>query len=311
MPNNDSQQMLYQFISDYVLDLVKGTTVREPERAKRKKRAVFEDSHVKDSYWHKYYFNDYDFIEINKSSPFLSDEHALITFIIDECMLLEAHTNPYRDDIAQGIIDMAVAHFLSQEHKNVIKSVIEIYNAWAKETYEGNKIAHSIGIDFTESAPGAVNIKKYADADFLKILGSAYDSLMVLSAEGNIYDVFTLDRHAADKEYNSNLKAPISFIHLAEWADTDKVALSLTRNGEILIFKKQKLLFAKRRGTWRYFPHEHILQKRLKTPTVGEISRETRLAVYLTALDVSFSRGGACLGIVSGDEPCPSCIPTA
>jgi hypothetical protein len=69
--------------------------------------------------------------------------------------------------------------------------------------------------------------------------------------------------------------------------------VTLNRNGEILIFKENSLVFAWRRGRWRHFAHPPILQQ---MRTVKD--KALRACIYETCLDVSFGRSGGCIGVV-------------
>jgi len=76
-----------------------------------------------------------------------------------------------------------------------------------------------------------------------------------------------------------------------------RVALSLNRGGEILLFRDGRLHFALRSGRWSFLPHEPILAQ-MRTPHDNDVRR----AVYETCLDASFARTGACIGIVSSSR---------
>jgi hypothetical protein len=110
--------------------------------------------------------------------------------------------------------------------------------------------------------------------------------MYLCGSDGRVFTVAML-AHQLDVDY-----APHRLGSIAGWCSNTRVAVALTRSGEILVFKDKKLQFAKRRGIWQYYPHETII-KRL---AVG--SSELRQAVYETCLDVSFARTGGCISIL-------------
>jgi hypothetical protein len=71
------------------------------------------------------------------------------------------------------------------------------------------------------------------------------------------------------------------------------MAVALNRTGEILVLQDQKLLFARRSGSWHFLTPEAVVTQ-LGRPGHSEV----RTAVLETALDVSFARSGGCIGIV-------------
>jgi hypothetical protein len=72
-----------------------------------------------------------------------------------------------------------------------------------------------------------------------------------------------------------------------------RVAMALNRLEEIMIFRDQQLLFARRSGRWSFLTHKPII-----TQMGTGIAHRVRGAVYVSSLDASFARTGACVGIV-------------
>jgi DNA integrity scanning protein DisA with diadenylate cyclase activity len=87
--------------------------------------------------------------------------------------------------------------------------------------------------------------------------------------------------------------------HIAEWTtrkDT-RLALSLNRLGEILIFRQEEILFARRSGRWHFLTHAPVIAQ-MNVPRDIQL----RTAIYETCLDASFARTGACIGVVSREN---------
>ena len=303
MPKN-AYAIIKDFIDEFIIEMIPGTIASDIQKAKKR----YTKRHVTNLYEHRIYLSDeIHFFSITKSKPFSTKEHTLISDIIDEALSRGAFDDTYRDEISKGIIELAIAKYAGGQLWETIKGVLELYNSWSSQTYEGNRISHNIGVHLSGTPELFANrIIQFKDEDYLKILGSSYDSILTLSPAGSIKGLEILARETLSEL--EKLDAPISMAHIAAWAQAKKVAISLTRNGEILLFKDKKLSFAKRRGAWRYFPHELILRDTLQIPDF-DISRDLRVAVYRTALDVAFSRGGACIGIVPSVEGLEACIP--
>ena len=299
----DNFNPIKKFIDDYICRMIPGTRVGDVEKAQRR----FNGKHSDQTYIHKIYLEDQiHYFDVIKSKPFSKEEHNLIRDIIDEGFTKRVFEDPYRDDLSKGIVEVAIAKFIGKKRWNVVKNVLELYDSWSSQTYEGNRISHNIGIHprgMTELFP---SLPDHQDEDYLKILGSGHSTMLTLSAGGSIQRLELLSRH--EEAELDKLDAPISLGHIAEWAQASKVAISLTRNGEILLFENSSLVFAKRRGSWRYFPHSLIRKESMQIHEM-DISSNIRAAIYRTALDVAFSRGGACIGIIPSNQGIKTCVP--
>ena len=98
-------------------------------------------------------------------------------------------------------------------------------------------------------------------------------------------------------------RGPLSFLPVAYWTSQQRYAFCLSRNGDILIFKNRQLFFAKRRGKWLHFSHQAYLAELGYQGHGG--SRGTIEALYLSLLDVSFRRKGACIGFFKKNAVTP------
>jgi hypothetical protein len=84
---------------------------------------------------------------------------------------------------------------------------------------------------------------------------------------------------------------------VADWSTGDRIGVVLNRNGEILIFKRKRLVFARRRGVWHHFTHDPIIRQ------MGRVgSEDLRQAVYEACLDVSFARTGGCIALAKSNR---------
>lgn len=241
--------------------------------------------------------------QIRRTQPFQPEEKKIIEcFLTKIPRLYESWNSPYKQDTISSVMSEFVATSVSDEKHEIIQYVISIFSEWAQQTYEGQRIAHSIGITSHPTSFAANNsssIKKLSNNDFLKVLSNGHDTILCLTSKGKIQKHLSL----TPPTDTSAGYYPIRYAALAEWTkDNDNIVATLNRNGEILLFKDGNICFAKRRGKWRYFAHESLLRQ----ITNGALGKKTpldlRREIYLTALDISFSRTGGCIGVVNGSK---------
>jgi hypothetical protein len=58
-------------------------------------------------------------------------------------------------------------------------------------------------------------------------------------------------------------KSPMRHAHIAEWTSEHqaRIAMTLNRLGEILIFRERELIFARRAGHWHYLTHDPVISQ--------------------------------------------------
>ena len=126
---------------------------------------------------------------------------------------------------------------------------------------------------------------------------SGHDTLLVCNRDGFILRHEIVSGHKWEEE-SDNIYAPLCFAPLAYSSIGKDFVICLNRLGEILIFKEGKLYVAYRRGKWCFFKHDEYI----KEMTAGNAALEPLCSsIYLTMLDVSFSRSGGGIGLLSKD----------
>lgn len=205
-------------------------------------------------------------------------------------------------------IEQAIAQSISEEHAQTVYRVLQVYTQWASETHEGKRTSHTTGIHFNQSKPGASDFYASRHVGCLKTLGSTEDTLLAIGGDGTILGMELVSVRLNNYKKNRDILAPIHKADIAMWTNTrQKAAISLTEQGDILIFKDKQLLFAKRRSHWRSFPHRLIMGEVIPDSLSRE-ERESRKAVYLTALDIALTHRGACLGVFPGPDSLSRCL---
>jgi hypothetical protein len=174
--------------------------------------------------------------------------------------------------------------------ENIILRAIDQLALWATRLYEGKPVVASIG--FTSDPSNAtVTFHEISQLDFSSVLSNGFDTLLSFDFEGRLGGHFPLAQSGVAPAF-----APYRQGLVAEWAKQGRVALVLNRLGEILVFKDQKLLFARRSGIWHFLTHEPVLTQ------MGYYEKAVRTAVYESCLDASFARTGACVGLLSSSK---------
>lgn len=199
---------------------------------------------------------------------------------------------PLKDDLLSTFQRRVVAEAAAEpgEGANLL-TVIDQMALWATRLYEGAPIASAIGIDPTVSGLKSLPLKSLAEQDFFAVLSNGFDTMLTLSRHLNFTGHVVLDATPAARGY-----CPWRHSAIAAWTSGAKgrIAVVLNRLGEILIFRDGQLLFARRSGKWNFLTHGPIIRQ-MGVPKDEDI----RKAIYETALDASFARTGACIGVIA------------
>lgn len=204
-------------------------------------------------------------------------------------------TGPLKGDLLSIFQRRVVARAVADEDSEAaVLAVIDQLSAWATRLYEGAPISSAIGI-LPETAPDlTLTLSDFASHDFGAVLSNGFDTLLEFSQD------LKFVRHAVVgiDDAIAVSYCPWRNTAIAQWTmiEPRRIAIVLNRLGEILIFRQGQLLFARRSGTWHFLTHEPIIRQ-MHIPR----DQAVRKAVYETALDASFSRTGACIGVVSSD----------
>lgn len=286
------RQILEGIVNGHIVDLFPGAEIREDVgNPKQRKYAVYSkgqsEIRLKEIDGTSFY--------ITRAQPFTKQELKVIHDIVEiayEYSDLELPTQKYLNSssLSRTVAKSLVKENDGSDFETLISLVIDTLEKWSAQTYEGNRISISIGID--PDSPGNQNaFDKYVSEDFAKVLTNGYDTIIEFSKAGGLKQYRGLDKTG------DHTKAPFRYSAFCNYTNKNQqYAFVLNRNGEILIFRSGELVFAKRRGDWRLFTHESVMKQ------IAFGSRKTnddlRNAIYESALDVSFARCGGCIGFV-------------
>ena len=244
-----------------------------------------------------------DDVYIFRAIPFTETEQHIARNILAEWKKI--FSTPRIDDYAAVCIRQAqligIAKILSPKRHVTVLGILNLLSFWSSETYEGEKISFSVAIDEADPRPAQVNFFDVCKEDYAKVLTSGCDTLLVCNAEGGI--TAYCEALMPDEKEAAHVYAPLPFLPVAYWTSQQRCAFCLSKNGDILIFKNRQLFFAKRRGKWLHFSHQAYLAELGYQGQGG--NRGTIEALYLSLLDVSFRRKGACIGFFKKNAVTP------
>ncbi len=240
--------------------------------------------------------------EIKRLQSFTTIESSVISNIFN--IALGYNTLP--DSLQKYLVTNTISKVIASSICNIssltevdrIAQLIDKLEHWANETYEGHGISFAISIHLdnneVENKPSnSITIDEILKEDFTKVISNAYDTVLEFTNEHTFIKHKVIELH--DMEYY----VPFRYLAFAEYTRVNKcVVFVLNRNSELLIIYEGSLLFAKRRGDWRFFSEKIQSQLQFKTRLNTDSSRSLYEAIYQSILDVSFARTGACIGII-------------
>ena len=245
--------------------------------------------------------DDYRLI-LKRGRPFQTFEINLLKSILSEMNkihLLNIEDESYITVLQYNAIEKSICSSVSDDE--TVDSMFGILNyleKWSARTYEGNKIARGIIInqnaDLSEQDE-VINYTNLMDKDFFALLSDGQDSYIEFDKKGNLIGYIQLN-----KTKKSQSIAPYKYENLSKYCNDKKVGIVLTENGDVLIFKNNNLLFAKRLGGWNIYSHEEVIQ--LLSYRGNYSLKDIRRSIYYTALDISFAYSGGCIVYLNKDK---------
>ena len=225
---------------------------------------------------------------IRRDTGFISEELQLVDDFVEEVVALNSSVEKeFRAELFSFIPLRVITRYLGGFES--VRLILAQFEMWSSRTYEGGSITSSIGVD-PSSQDSGVSLEDMFKQDFSAVLSNGFDTLIVANVDGELVGSGILGT------VEDNLIAQYSPYRLGaitQWAEGERIALVLNRLGEQLVFTRNKLLFAKRRGEWHYYPSDtHI--KQMRPPQ----NKELRKAIYQSCLDISYSRTGGCIIVI-------------
>jgi len=229
---------------------------------------------------------------LKRSQDFEAADADFVEGLVDQLSKLESIADtPLLDDLVNPLLRRTVAVRVCPDASEVVAAVLGQYESWAEQTYEGRRIAAAVGVETDNVAPTGAKLIEVFRSPFGSVLANGLETFIKVGRSGDLIGYQEYESHPDD----ASRFAPLRFCRLAAWSRDSRVGLGLSRNGEILVFANQRLIFAKRRGIWRHFTHS-ALTKRIALQ--NSFKPDLCKAVYQTSLDVSFAKTGGGIALI-------------
>ena len=178
--------------------------------------------------------------------------------------------------------------------EKTLYSILTQIEAWAAKTYEGQKKTFGIVL-CTDTFPADVATFDYVDflkSDYSATINDGIYSAVELYADGTFKEHLTINSSICDQSPS----IPYPFGGFANLCTAEKIGILLTDSGDILIINDKKLCYTKHNGHWLRSMADKVIDKIASVLCLDK--RQKAEAIYQAIVDVSYSRGGACIGII-------------
>lgn len=242
--------------------------------------------------------NDEYRLIIRREQPFKKFELQLVRAILEELNNVYKYNITevaYKKSLQQYALEKAICKSISDKSTETLLSLIYELSLWGSRTYEGERPSFGFIVspkNLTDKTKTPIHFSKILSRDFSTMISDGINGVMFINSKGMLISYYNVPNIS-----NQNVYAPFDYIRMAKACQKGRVGVTLINNGDLLLFSEGELVFAKRRGYWSSFSHEEIIQK-----ISDKSNQEVQEAVYLSALDVSFSHTGACICYLRKDQ---------
>lgn len=203
---------------------------------------------------------------------------------------LKAEVDRYRDEYQQ------VVQNETRAQQSLYRSLTQI-ETWANKTYEGQKKTFGIILNRSElpSSGASFNYIEFLKSDYSATINDGLYSAVELYVDGSFKAHISICA-SSESRFPS---IPYPFTGFAELCTDDKIGILLAASGDIFIISGQKLCYTKHNGFWLRCNADKVITQIMTELDMDDLDRAS--AIYQTITDLSYSRGGACIGIVQED----------
>jgi hypothetical protein len=292
------KEQFIEFLEEHILPIFTGSEISGEEQSSPRDAQVAQG--VGGSILAKFNKQDEYRIIIKRIQPFKTIEVSLVKSIIEELKELSQYTikNEYIKKFQSYAIEKAICKAVSQKSSVTLLELISEISIWSQRTYEGHYSSFGFVMSPKKMAKVTnenLHFSNMLSRDFSALLSDGVNTFLEISADGYLIGYIT-----APRTNDYNILSPYEFSKIANISEGNKIGISLLTNGDILLFKDQMLVFAKKNGFWTSYSHEEIIH-RIADKT-KESAEDIRKAIYLTALDTSFSKSGGCIVHLNKDD---------
>jgi len=241
----------------------------------------------------KFSRNDEYRYQIKRIQPFKRYEVALVKSILSELGQIREQNidETYFKTLQNFVIERAICKSVNESSYETLLEIVSQLNRWSSRTYEGKHATFGFlvcNIKAGDKVNPNLHISKIINENFSAVLGDGINTCYKISSDGYLLNYITLS-----KSKDQNISAPYEYIDMANVCYGSRVGVSLTAMGDILIFHEKNLVYAKHAGVWTRYSHEEIIDR--ISDNTNDLSDQTRKAIYLSSLDVSFAKTGGCV----------------
>ena len=291
------QLLLREIAEEYLIPFFSGAYIEEEESSSsiHHKLVAMRDPL---SVYFKVNRNDKYRLVIARAQPFLSsaspiipEMNVILAFVSVLNEMERELTTHLKHDLLSTFQRRVVARALyGGDHEDAILEGIDQMAKWGTRLYEGAPISASIGFRQTLNR-GSVPMSDFSDLDLASVLSNGYDTLLAFNFQSELLGLETL---SAGHDLPSF--CPMRQAAMAEWTrgKHTRLGLSLNRLGEILVFRQEQMLFARRSGRWHFLTHAPVIAQ-MNVPRDTDLRKK----IYETCIDASFARTGACIDVIS------------
>ena len=294
-----TKENFYNLVSDLILPLFTGSQIIGEEESSSRDSEVAQGSSgtvlVK-----PYKAEEYRLI-LKRIQPFKTSDVQLIKSIILELVKISEfgiEEDEYITRLQTTAIERSICHAVSEKSSSTLLGVLNKISSWSNRTYEGKRTCFGIIInelDRAENQNTNLHYSNIMNKDFFALLSDGRKSCVELDVEGYIKNYKILERLRTVPT-----ACPFGYTEISKYCNDSKIGVVLDDGGDLLIFKNHELVFAKRKGIWVSYCHDEIIQ--LLSNRTSHTMKEIRKAIYLTALDCSFSNTGGCIVYINKDK---------
>ena len=290
------KQEFIQLVNDFIIPLFTGSsldgeevsTVRDAEVAQGNGGTILCKMKKTDEYR----------LIIKREQPFKKFEVQLVRAILEELNNVYKYNITevaYKKTLQQYALEKAICKSVTEKSFDTLLNLIYELSKWATRTYEGGRPTFGFIIsprNISDKTKTPIHFSKIITRDFSTMLSDGINGVMFINSKGMLINYFHLPNIN-----DQNVYAPYDYIKMAKACQKGRVGIALTVNSDLLIFSEGELVFAKRRGSWSSFSHDEIIRK-----ISDKSNSDVQEAVYLSALDTSFSNTGACICYLKKDQ---------
>jgi hypothetical protein len=194
--------------------------------------------------------------------------------------------------------ESVIAEHIRSHHglSMAVSSVLGALHTLSEQTYENKALVFGCILDPSKTSQDGTKFPEpFLGSKRYKALSDGFKTAYYVAKTGTVIDFVELQRvnshNLTERHFFPDWTEP-----MARVSRQGKCGITLTRQGDILVFDEGTLRFTYRYGRWRYWNHSHLvnlLRDRARAQKVRpEVVGTVIGSIYRAALDVSFRRSG-------------------